>query len=815
MSSLYDLLNRHEGAGNPSTLFGHAQREGGRFAGTDVSKMTLGQLKEFTRPDGEYGQWVKQELARTGQKPRVSTPLGIGQIVGKTMRATQDALGLDDSTVFDAGTQAKMINHLAKNRLVPGNKAATVAGLRAEWEGFKNVDDDTLWAAVQNEDLGEGPTVAAAEGRSNALRDFSTESLKKSSTFMDVATTLAGGENPFQSMLNRQHNPPRQPMQGMSLPMSPNEVVAARGAGPAGLTLPGMPAASAGNVTGLPPSMRQGGPLSFAGQPPGSAAPTAVSSQNRPPLEFPPTSTPEGGVGQPTDAADAATKTSFMDSIAGFLYPNREDPKDAFKTLLGGFGVGLGQLSAGQAVNLQPFFANIANQKQAAFDSYQSAQQAEIDNQMQAAQLQQSWANTTLAERKAQLEEAKYVNETQGGAFTSDQLSAFSNDPELGFLIPQLTSADPAVRKAATDEVYDIQGKRREQLLEKSPQLGELLRAAATGDISKIAEVADRIGADEQDISTAMDATGMSPTALEQNSAAYKDALENNPPLARAMEKLASANKPEGMTARETANMQFANAKQDEMSQAVNDNRRINAELAQMERATIEMIQNPDVDDKGAFSKLALNVYNGLRFASPETATYLAEQFGFDPNNTERIDNAESMLAMMIARPLVKGQGSVTEGERRTLLDSIANGNLTAETRLEVIEKMKVLNELDAIAARQYDEAMLTTDNFDNARTAYSRVIGDAAEVTSELSRAAQAVVGARHSGDSDVYKRYQNMIADDPIGLWESISPTLTDAQYSMYKSAIPVLDGDRLWIRRNSDNSYDYMMNDTVVNP
>ncbi|MFG6524498.1 hypothetical protein [Sulfitobacter sp. M23508] len=138
------LLRKHEGAGDPSTLFGHSQR-GGRFDGVDVSKMTLAELREFSRPDGEYGQWVK------GKVGRVATPMGFGQIVGTTMRNTAKAMGLPDDTVFDVNTQTAMVNHLAKQRLINAKSpAAKRAAMRAEWEGFKHVPDSQLDAAIAN-----------------------------------------------------------------------------------------------------------------------------------------------------------------------------------------------------------------------------------------------------------------------------------------------------------------------------------------------------------------------------------------------------------------------------------------------------------------------------------------------------------------------------------------------------------------------------------------------------------------------------------------------------------------------------------------
>lgn len=145
--SFADLLAKTEGGGNYDTLFAHSQREGGRFAGVKPSQMTLGQLDQF---DNQYGPWVKNELARQGHTPRIATPVGAGQIVGTTRRAAAKALGMGSNTVFNQDTQNKMINYLAMNRL-RGAKSmdGAIAGLRAEWEGFKHVPRNQLVQVIR------------------------------------------------------------------------------------------------------------------------------------------------------------------------------------------------------------------------------------------------------------------------------------------------------------------------------------------------------------------------------------------------------------------------------------------------------------------------------------------------------------------------------------------------------------------------------------------------------------------------------------------------------------------------------------------
>lgn len=151
------LLDKHEGGGKYDTLFGFSQN-GGRFDGVDVSKMTLAEAMEFSKPDGEYGQWVKSKIGR------VATPMGRGQIVGTTLRGAVKEMGLPLDTKFDGNTQGLIIDHLAKRRLASaGSPVAKRAAMRAEWEGFKHVDDATLDGAIARFEAGSAVPVAAPE----------------------------------------------------------------------------------------------------------------------------------------------------------------------------------------------------------------------------------------------------------------------------------------------------------------------------------------------------------------------------------------------------------------------------------------------------------------------------------------------------------------------------------------------------------------------------------------------------------------------------------------------------------------------------
>jgi len=143
---LLNLIDSTEGGGSYDTLFGHSQRDG-PFAGTRVSQMTIGELKEFAgaRGEGSYGSWVQS----TNPEGVLATPMGRYQFVGTTLASTAEAMGLPDDTVFDQQTQDAMFSFKVRERL---NNADTLAGkrqqLRNEWHGFRNVSNSVLDQAI-------------------------------------------------------------------------------------------------------------------------------------------------------------------------------------------------------------------------------------------------------------------------------------------------------------------------------------------------------------------------------------------------------------------------------------------------------------------------------------------------------------------------------------------------------------------------------------------------------------------------------------------------------------------------------------------
>lgn len=156
-SSFLSAVDSAEGGGDYDTLYGFAQRDGGKFAGTRISEMPIKDAIAFSDPNGPYAQTVK------GQIGHVATPMGRHQIVGTTLRNAVAEMGLDPNTPFNAQTQDAIAAHLARKRIASADTmGGKIAGLRSEWAGFKNVPDAQMAQIVSDLEAGGSMPSATA-----------------------------------------------------------------------------------------------------------------------------------------------------------------------------------------------------------------------------------------------------------------------------------------------------------------------------------------------------------------------------------------------------------------------------------------------------------------------------------------------------------------------------------------------------------------------------------------------------------------------------------------------------------------------------
>lgn len=143
VTSFKEAIDLTEGGGDYDTLFGFSNRDGKYFEGFRVSDMTIGEIKAFADPNGEYGQWVK------GQIGRVATPMGRYQFVGTTLKSLAEEMGLDDNTVFSPDVQDQMFDYYLGKRIAKGKTIdEKVSQVRAAWEGFKSIPTPTLKSLI-------------------------------------------------------------------------------------------------------------------------------------------------------------------------------------------------------------------------------------------------------------------------------------------------------------------------------------------------------------------------------------------------------------------------------------------------------------------------------------------------------------------------------------------------------------------------------------------------------------------------------------------------------------------------------------------
>lgn len=154
-----------ESGGDYNALFGYSNRDGGAFSGVRLTDMTVDQALNFANPSGPYGQHVK------GQIGRVATPMGAYQVVGTTLRAAKDGLGLTGSEILTPELQDRI------GQWIYANQGA------GAWEGYRGPRDDlpSTYAPQATNAL------AQPLPQENALRQPTLADFGFQSTYLDPA----------------------------------------------------------------------------------------------------------------------------------------------------------------------------------------------------------------------------------------------------------------------------------------------------------------------------------------------------------------------------------------------------------------------------------------------------------------------------------------------------------------------------------------------------------------------------------------------------------------------------------------------------
>jgi len=102
-------VSQRESGGDPNALLNFSNREGGQFAGINLTGMTVNQAIDFARVGGPYANYSKEQTGR------VATPMGEYQIVGATLRQARDDMGLTGDEPMTAELQERIAHHLYDN----------------------------------------------------------------------------------------------------------------------------------------------------------------------------------------------------------------------------------------------------------------------------------------------------------------------------------------------------------------------------------------------------------------------------------------------------------------------------------------------------------------------------------------------------------------------------------------------------------------------------------------------------------------------------------------------------------------------------
>lgn len=166
-----------ESGGDYDALFGYSNRDGGRFAGRRVTDMTIDEALAFAK--GEYGAWSRDQLGYT------ATPMGAYQVVGTTLEAAKQALGL---------TGTERLTPEMQDRI--GRWIYDTQGVGA-WEGYRGPQDPGSGRISGNSGGQSG-------GYGHVFENIAQQSGGQSGN--------SGGQNALQQLMQFRPSQPRNPL---------------------------------------------------------------------------------------------------------------------------------------------------------------------------------------------------------------------------------------------------------------------------------------------------------------------------------------------------------------------------------------------------------------------------------------------------------------------------------------------------------------------------------------------------------------------------------------------------------------------------
>jgi hypothetical protein len=169
------------GAGPLSQLIGGVESYGGNYGAFNRGGSNKGRTAHGSGIDPNLTNMTIAEIQRRQLASGVPAneklhATGKYQIIGSTLKSLMAGnygnTGVKPTDKYSPENQEKLFAALARNRVVPGNEAATMKGLRQEWVGLQNVPDAKLRPATQALMTGGAAPGAAAATPTPALQSL-------------------------------------------------------------------------------------------------------------------------------------------------------------------------------------------------------------------------------------------------------------------------------------------------------------------------------------------------------------------------------------------------------------------------------------------------------------------------------------------------------------------------------------------------------------------------------------------------------------------------------------------------------------------
>lgn len=430
----------------------------------------------------------------------------------------------------------------------------------------------------------------------------------------------------------------------------------------------------------------------------------AADAYNKDPSQF--QVVPDASGATPVGEAEEQQKQNLIDRWGEKLFPNAEDGGQKFRDALGAAGVALGQMSAGHAVNLQPYFANIANSRQAAIDSRQAMEQQALDNDFRRQQMEINQGNLDVAKARLGLDERKAMGAgaSAGIPFSEATIDKYAAVPGAQAMIEAMGDGDEQVRRQAIKDFTGLIKDNVKEGADNSEGVGALMDAVVNGRVGDYAGIIADHNLSAEDAKRVIDAME-GPSQLQIAEALTAPDSEVPPETKAALRDYIRANAnhitdlPNEVV---DANMKNGPAYGNELAKASGTAASMDGQLYRMEQSLLNL-EDEQIEESLANQWKAIGT-SWIRGLSPEAAQKFEDITGMNTDEFRKLDSATKMLTLLATAPLMEGGGQISDGERAMVATAVANEGLSNEERLKYIWQLRKLNELDRAAYNYFED---------------------------------------------------------------------------------------------------------------